>query len=175
MVTFTISENFPGFPTILVHSFLIGGTFKIHKFSVQTSLIEELLGEFYTGSDNFQGLRVLGLSDGRCRTILSASPHSSCSSSRRPCLRVCHPKQDGNLKLRNFSLVWQECMYLFACMRVCVLHCWFKHYVCSQLSHSYGNSGAGLGGSNVCLADKKGFLVPAEVHLSTLISCKQPF
>lgn len=32
-----------------------------------------------------------------------------------------------------------------------------------------------MGGSNVCFADKKGFLLPAEVHLSRLISFKQPF
>jgi len=32
-----------------------------------------------------------------------------------------------------------------------------------------------VGGSNVCFADKKGFLLPAEVHLSRLISFKQPF
>lgn len=32
-----------------------------------------------------------------------------------------------------------------------------------------------MGSSNVCFADKKGFLLPAEVHLSGLISFKQLF
>lgn len=31
-----------------------------------------------------------------------------------------------------------------------------------------------MGGSNVCFADKKEFLLPDEVHLSRLISFKQP-
>lgn len=44
---------------------------------VLMSLVEEVLGELYTGSNNFQGLGVVGVLDGRCRTILSR--HSSCS------------------------------------------------------------------------------------------------
>lgn len=32
-----------------------------------------------------------------------------------------------------------------------------------------------VGGSTVCFADKKGFLLPAKVHLSRLISFKQLF
>lgn len=32
-----------------------------------------------------------------------------------------------------------------------------------------------VGGSNVCFADKKGLLLPDEVHLSRLISFKQLF
>ena len=51
---------------------------------VQTSLIEEILHR----ERQLSGVSgVVGVLDGRCRTILSASRHSSCSSSRRR----CHP------------------------------------------------------------------------------------